>query len=188
MRTGRQKTMLWALALSAVALLTMGAGSARAALSYKVPAEWAGIWASTDSVYNCPPVTFDHVTTSEDTLCAGQDVMYGMDTSGMGFTFDCTGTVTPTSIDVTCIGSGEVVAGCTMTMSMHIQGTRSGDTSVTIVTQEISYSGSAPGCNLFPGSCTRTVSRATRTGAAPSAYCATPALPQTWGSLKARYR
>lgn len=189
MRTLGSITTLCAVALAAASLLLAGAGVARAATSaFTVPAEWAGVWASTDSVYDCPVIVLDHVSASIDTLCAGQDVMYGVDTGGYDIVVDCTGTVTPTSIDVTCTGSSEVMADCTATMTLHIQGTRTGDTSVTITTMQITYSGSAFGCDLLPPMCTRTVSRSTRTGPAPSAYCTTPVTPQSWGALKVRYR
>jgi hypothetical protein len=189
MRIRRSVALLAALGLCALAGLAGPAPAARAATSsYTVPPEWAGVWVDQDSVYQCPALTLTGTSTSTDTLCAGQDVMAGLDTGGFEFTLDCTGTATATTLDVTCTGSAEVMAGCTVTMTIHTQGTRTSDTAVTVTTSQLSYSGSAFGCDLLPASCTRRVSRSTRTGPAPAAYCSTPALPQSWGALKVRYR
>jgi hypothetical protein len=155
------------------------------ALDVIVPTEWAGVWAYTDSSYSCEGDLLG-VDTGLDTLCAGQ--IYLSDVGESYFTITCIGTATATTVDITCGGSGEIAPDCTYTVTSEIDGVRTGDSYVATNVIDATYSGSGPGCELLPSSCTRIVSRATRVAPAPTEYCATAATPATWGQVKTRYR
>lgn len=150
-----------------------------------VPPEWDGVWSYEDSTYSCAGDVLG-VETGLDTLCAGQT--FTEDPGGSPVVITCTGTATPTIVDVTCSGSSEVVPDCTVSMVIEIDATLTGDSYLATTVSSMTYSGTAEGCDLIPGQCTRTVSRATRLGPAPADYCITPARPSTWGRLKLRYR
>jgi hypothetical protein len=145
-----------------------------------VPPEWAGIWTTTDTVYNCPS-TYQGSSTSTDTLCAGQ--VFENDS-----TFVCTGSSTATTFDQVCDGSDIVFADCVATIHLVTHGTRTADSYSSVTTITSTYSGSDPSCALFPPGCTQINTHATRIAPAPAAYCSTPAKPATWGQLKAQYR
>lgn len=145
-----------------------------------VPPEWAGIWQSTDSTYDCNGV-LKSVSTSLDTLCAG--VTFYQDPS-----FTCTGTADADSYFQHCTGGGEIFTDCNYSFDLVSHGTRSGDTFFGVSVFQTSYSGTGKGCDLFTPSCQQINSHTTRTGPAPAEYCASPTLPSSWGSLKSRYR
>ena len=151
--------------------------------SIVIPAEWAGIWTYVDSTYDCSG-PFQSRDTGSDTLCAGKVIDFN---EGSPFTVDCTGTTTATTVDVTCTYSGEVFTDCNVSFTIVTQGTRTVDSYVITSTITTVYSGTGAGCDFFPDSCTRTVTRATRTAPEPAEYCATPTLPSTWGRVKSRY-
>jgi len=153
-----------------------------------IPPEWDGIWASEDSVYDCQGV-LQSVEVYLDTLCAGQVYGYqGEDPTGGLLTITCTGFATATVASVTCAGSGEIIPDCTVSISNSLDATRTGNSFVAVSITDISASGTALGCNLFPARCTRVVTHATRTGPAPADYCLTPTRPSSWGEVRIRYR
>jgi len=148
-----------------------------------LPAEWDGVWVSVDSTYDCDG-TFQSVSTNQDTLCAGQDLNYNVGT----YNVTCSGSATATTADLHCTGSSEVIPDCAADLTLDTHVALSGDTYFSVTTVNVTYSGTALGCNLFPASCTTVRSHATRTGPAPPAYCLTPTRASTWGNLKIRYR
>ena len=158
--------------------------STRASATIVVPPEWGGIWAVEDSTYDCAGV-LQSVETSADTLCPGEQTIDPQQFPG---TFDCTGSADATSIDVTCSGTSELFPDCAATFTSALRGTRTGENYFVVSTVEITYSGTAEGCDLVPGYCLQVNSHATRTAPAPVAYCQTPARPTSWGTLKVRYR
>jgi hypothetical protein len=149
-----------------------------------IPPEWDGIWMIEDSTYDCTGAFMDTSAPEPDTLCAGAAIV----PDDVPFSFTCSGSATATTVDVTCVGSEEIVPDCTLTFTYSLRGTRSGDTFFVVTTISQSYDGTAEGCDLIPDSCEQINNHAIRTGPAPPAYCATPALPSTWGELKVRYR
>jgi hypothetical protein len=153
--------------------------------SIRVPPEWDGIWATQDSVLDCT-TGFKQLSSGADTLCSGQ--VYDQTALGLPLTITCTGTADATTYHATCTGSMEIVANCQATYDIQTDGIRSGDTYRAVTTTTVSYSGTAFGCDLFPGSCTTVISHGTRTEPAPSVYCVTAAKQTSWGSLKAMYR
>lgn len=192
------KTPVALLAVIALAVIASAAHAAPRALRFvdilrpeagdvTVPPEWDGVWASEDSIYDCSGV-LQSVETYLDTLCSGQVVSFADESPDPGINIVCTSAATATTVNVSCTGSVEVIPDCTVTYSVEVQAVRTGNSFVGINTTEIQYSGTAFGCDFFPESCTRVVTHATRTGPAPSAYCSTPARPQTWGTVKVRYR
>lgn len=145
-----------------------------------VPPEWAGVWMTTDSIYSCAGV-LQSTSTDLDTLCAGQT--YQEDP-----TFECTGSATATSYQMSCTGREELFPGCDQVFAVEAHGTRTGDSFFSVSTVTISTSGTAEGCDLFPGSCTQVNTHGTRIGPPPEPHCSTPARSATWGEVKALYR
>jgi hypothetical protein len=155
-----------------------------AADPYKIPPEWDGIWTSTDSTYDCAG-GLQQVAVGEDTLCSGAVFLDPVNFTGPA---ECTGSITATTINITCTGDTMVVPDCVATLAYSIQGTRAGDDAYQVATISVSYDGSAPECGFFPDYCFQVNAHAHRTGPAPPTYCATPTLPSTWGGVKIRYR
>jgi hypothetical protein len=153
--------------------------------SITIPPEWDGVWAYDDSLYECGGAPLSQHS-GEDTLCAGE-VLYD-DGAVPEVTFTCSGSATATTLDVTCSGSFVPIVDCTTSVTLDIEGTRTGDTSFTQTVTTWSYHGTADICGLFPDECYRTRSHATRTGPAPSDYCSTPVRRASWGQVKVRYR
>jgi hypothetical protein len=187
--------MKFRIALVAIALCLFGSGSAQAAPSFSlegifhglstsipIPAEWQGVWAGVDTSYNCSPMTFRSTTTESDTLCAGQVVNFP---EGLPFTIDCSGTANGTTVHYVCTGSGEIIPGCTATINVTTDVTRSGDSFYSVTTSQSQYTGA--GCLGIPNQCTISHTHGTRISDGTAA-CATPAKPSTWGEVKAHYR
>lgn len=150
-----------------------------------VPPEWAGVWTTQDSIYDCT-TGFMSSSSGTDTLCAGQVLTQSVPNSPIVFT--CTGTSDATTYHLECNGSVEFIPDCMTVMQIVTDGTRTSESYRTVSTITTTYSGTATGCDLIPGSCLRIVSYGTRTGPAPAAYCTTPARRTTWGQLKVSYR
>jgi len=150
-----------------------------------VPAEWSGVWSYVDSTYDCLGVP-QGVDSGLDTLCTGQGTSQP---DGSTFQLVCTGSITATTFDTHCTGSGPIEGTeCTLSLTLDSNGTRTSDSYVITSTIASEVTGIAPECSFFPGSCMRIVSRATRIAAEPTAYCATPVAPTTWGRVKSQYR
>lgn len=163
---------------------SLGAAPARTQAGIVIPAEWAGIWTSVDSTYDCQGV-LQSTGVSTDTLCAGKEL--ALDDAG-SFTMDCTGSTTATTVDMTCVHTEEIVTDCNLTLTITLQGTRTGDSYVVTNTVLFDYAGTAPECGFIPDDCTRYVIHATRIAPEPAAYCASPVAPTTWGRMKSQYR
>ena len=155
----------------------------RAAADVAIPAEWDGVWQSTDSTYDCTSGTLKNTSSSKDTLCGGKPILATNQSSAPQLS--CTGSATSTSIDVTCTGTAPVFAGCDAELTYHIVATRTGDHYDGQFTTSIHYVGS---CSILTDSCNRTSSHADRIGPAPTDYCATPTQRTTWGRVKTIYR
>jgi hypothetical protein len=150
-----------------------------------VPAEWAGVWTTQDSIYDCT-TGFMSSSSGADTLCTGQALTQSVPNSPIVFT--CTGTSDATTYHLECNGSVEFFPDCQTVMQIVTDGTRTSESYRTVSTITTTYSGTATGCDLIPGSCLRIVAYGTRTGPAPADYCTTPAKRTTWGQLKVSYR
>jgi hypothetical protein len=149
-----------------------------------IPPEWDGIWAITDTTYDCNGVP-QLTSASEDTLCSGAVFLDPADITGNVI---CSGTTTATTIDITCAGTDTLFEDCVGTFTYNIRGTRSGNSAFLVATFSSTFDGTAPECAFIPDDCSQVNSHGTRTGPAPAAYCATPTLPSTWGGVKIRYR
>ena len=180
------------IALLAIAFCFFGSGSAQAAhaistegmfkvfsTSIPIPPEWEGVWSATDSSYDCSPMTLSGVTAEQDTLCTGQVLTFP---EGSGFTIDCSGTANGTTVHYTCTGGGELFPGCTATINVTADVTRTGDSFYSVTTTSITYSG----CPV-PDQCTISHTHGTRISNGV-AECAVPTKPSTWGGVKAIYR
>ena len=146
----------------------------------QVPPAWAGVWSHDDTTRTCGTQNVLRTHIGNDTLCVGT---YDPDTSSIEF--NCTGTITDTNVNTTCTGS-ITFKGCTITFTLTVVGTRTGESAVMVETLNQSFN--PPLCALIPDSCEETTSHITRIGPVPPGACTTPALPTTWGSLKIRYR
>jgi hypothetical protein len=155
------------------------------AAAVPVPPEWDGVWTTQDSLYDCSGASTG-TSTSTDTLCTGQST-YEPPADPL-LTFTCDGTADADEFHVTCSGSAELFPNCQMSIEIRTDGTLTGSSFFSVTTITTSYSGTGEGCDFLPGSCQQINSHGTRTGPAPSEYCATPARPASWGELKARYR
>ena len=145
-----------------------------------VPPEWAGIWQTTDSTYDCTGALLSSGA-SFDTLCAG--VTFEQDPD-----FSCTGSVDANSYTQHCTGSGEIFPDCNYTFDVQTHGTRTGDTFFSVSVLTTTYSGTGEGCDFLPDMCQQFNSHATRIGPAPTKYCSTPVEGTTWGQIKSQYR
>lgn len=149
---------------------------------FSVPAAWTGIWEDSDSTFiGCGIESLIETSTDRDTLCLGETLA----PEEPEVTYICTGTVTDTQVDMTCNASF-VQEGCTISNTFEIHGTRTGNTSVVVVTLQTSFSPPSA-CFEQPDQCTRIVTRSTRLGPAPEG-CGTPVENTSWGSIKSRYR
>jgi hypothetical protein len=150
-----------------------------------VPAEWSGIWSFTDTVYTCAGM-FQSTDSDTDTLCTGMG--FDPEDADTPAVMVCSGTVTPTTVDITCNGSYEVFPDCLATILVETTATRTNDSYTAESIINITTSGTGTGCDLFPPTCMRIVTHATRIAGEPTAYCATQIEPTTWGSIKSTYR
>ena len=146
-----------------------------------IPAEWAGIWSVTDSMYECTSGTFFFAFARTDTLCSG-GTFTPPDTSA---DYSCTGSATPTTINMTCTGSEQVEPTCTANYNVTMVGTRTADSYYYVITSNVTYTGAD--CTGYDDACIQFNSHGVRTAPEPVAYCATPVEPTTWGKLKSRY-
>ncbi|HEV8481176.1 MAG TPA: hypothetical protein VGR66_10320 [Candidatus Eisenbacteria bacterium] len=151
--------------------------------SVPVPAEWAGVWTTVDTSYDCVTLAFKNTNTQTDTVCVGQEVG---DPGTLPYNITCTGSANATTVHMHCTGSGELIPGCTVDIDIVTDGTVSGDSYYMVTTSSFTYTGA--GCLGIPDQCLVLHSHGTRIASAPPAYCATPTQPSTWGGLKAHYR
>ena len=149
-----------------------------------IPEEWAGIWNSTDSVFTCAGALLSVEADRPDTLCAGVAITED-DPSGM-IDLVCSGTATADEVHVVCTGNGEIFEDCEATITLEIDGTRTGDNyAVTLVTNTVTQ-GTGLGCGS--AFCQEVRTTGVRIEPEPTAYCATQNLTTTWGRVKVLYR
>ena len=151
----------------------------RALGSPVVPGNWAGIWSTADTTRDCTTLAITHVSANLDTMCSG--TAFGPDT-----TYSCSGSVSANSYDITCTLSFEVITGCTVTLTDHLQGTRVGNTVRSTGTINTVYT--PTGCGFVPDGCSITSGTMTMIGPEPADCAMTPVHRSTWGSLKLLYR
>lgn len=147
---------------------------------YPTPSEWAGIYDYQVTIYLCGDETPFYNQAMTDTLCAGE--VYDPSDSQE----NCTGSYTPTSIDLTCTWSEDVADSCTANYSITLTGTRNGGSLEETAIIHVTYSGGGCG-EEYADLCTRTVITGTRVAPAPT-NCATPVEATSWGTIKALYR
>jgi hypothetical protein len=147
------------------------------------PSEWEGIWTTLDSTYiNCE-ISFTPPSPGADTICAGARFEQPSDP---GFNVTCSGNADATTFSMHCTGTADLEGGCTGTVDITIEGTRTGSTFKR--TSVMNFTPTAPSAECI-AICIRTVSYGTRTGPAPMDYCTTtPVKPSSWGRLKILYR
>jgi hypothetical protein len=147
------------------------------------PPEWAGVWTTVDSTYVPCELPFGSRSTGADTICAGKTFEQPSDPM---FNVTCSGTADATTFHQHCTGTADLGGGCTGTVDITIDGTRSNDTFRTVSVVTFTPDTPGPECTAI---CIRLVSYGTRTGPAPSDYCTTTAArPSSWGRLKILYR
>jgi hypothetical protein len=190
----RRLTLMLVLSASLLLVGSAGAGPvlpspeslARIAIAnVVVPTEWDGVWTTVDSTYNCE-LALQSTSTSVDTICGGRD--YGVPTEGMPFTYTCTGTADANGIHSECTASYNLAADCQADYSVVTDGWLTGNSYRMVTFSRITYTGTGMVCGLLTPSCTQFDSWGTRTGPAPTVYCATGTKVKTWGELKSHYR
>jgi len=157
-------------------LLLILAGSASAGdLTY--PAGWEGVWETHTETKDCKTLTLLGESDDEVTICEGDPFEYAKG-------FDCTGTVTDGSVDVTCVGSYQALPDCIATVTFEREGTRTGGSFEGVTTLTTVYEG--VGCGVLEMTCIRNEETGTRTSADPD--CSkTPTDRISWGEIKLRY-
>lgn len=162
-----------------LAALSLGIRPA-AADPIPLPDEYIGIWETTTVVRDCDTQIILFQSTENDTVCAGET--FDPDFGETPLT--CTGTITPTTIDLQCVGSYEEEPGCTANVDFTMTGTLNGDTWTTTTRIDVTYVGET--CPV-PSSCLSITSTATRINPDPGDCPPSPVEPATWGQLKHRY-
>jgi len=151
-----------------------------------VPVDWDGTYDVFDSTYDCTGAWLANGTDA-DTICGGKD--YSPSAPGSPVTFDCTGTTTATTFEMTCTASWDLYPNCTANFNVASNGTISGGTYFIVSVVRITYSGTDPYCSVYNTPTCRQYNRhGTRTGPAPADYCATPTRRTSWGQVKTFYR
>jgi hypothetical protein len=89
-----------------------------------IPAEWAGSWSIRTIERACGSSEVVSDETETETLCAGEPISFGEDEDPSEI--DCEGTITDTTIDVTCTSTA-TFEGSTVVATFELDATRSGD-------------------------------------------------------------
>ena len=147
-----------------------------------IPPEWAGIWETQSTAYDCETNDVLSTSTFQDTLCTGS-VIQNPDSE---FEITCTGSADATTVTYHCEGSTEIITGCIAEFTYDTSTTRTGDTFVSTTTSAIHYVGDA--CLGIPDSCTRFEQTGTRIAGEPTPCVDTPVRAESWGLFKALYR
>jgi hypothetical protein len=160
-----------------VTALTFGVTAAALAGDLTYPAAWEGVWDVTAETRDCASDFLYGTDEYTDVVCEGD--IFELESG-----FNCTGTVTDTSYDVSCADQTTVLPDCVAFITFDSEGTRSGDSysAVTIITTE--YVGA--GCTGTQDTCLRIEEEATRTGADPDCVN-TPVDGASWGEIKLRF-
>jgi hypothetical protein len=143
-----------------------------------IPAAWSGIWDFSNTDIDCITQQVTGSDADTDTLCTGQDL-------NPGGKLDCIGSITDTTVNVTCSGQMEIFPGCNVTFTYTLAATRNGDNLTSTSTFLTDYS--PDGCAFVPDECTETQSTATRVAQEPP-NCLTSVDSFSWGRVKAIYR
>lgn len=146
-----------------------------------IPAGWAGVWDTIDTVYTCPDEFF-FADRSVDTLCTGDVV--DMDIGQEGVTVDCTGsTYDDDSVNINCTLSGEFAPCTIVSGNISLVGSRNGDDANVVFNYNVDLTGGLFCFDLCQ------IGNTTQHRIAPEPpSCATPVAPTTWGMIKALYR
>lgn len=105
-----------------------------------------------------------------------------------GVPLSCTGSVTPTTVDLVCDARSPILPDCEAVYHAVIHGTISAGTYFMVTTNTVTFEGAGPGCGNIPPSCTQVNTHGVRIGPPPAKYCETPTSPTSWGRIKTIYR
>jgi hypothetical protein len=145
----------------------------------QIPAAWAGVWTFTNDLYECTLQFPIGSNTETDTLCTG-------DLVNDDPKFSCGGTISDTSIEITCSGVQEYGPGCNALLSYTLVATRDGDSMTSTSTFTTDFDPDL--CfKETPDFCIETQSTATRIAPEPK-DCFTSVDEFSWGQVKAFYR
>ena len=148
-----------------------------------VPQEWAGIWQSNFTVYDCDS-GFELFSDAQlDTLCTGTPFIGD---EGDDIEFICSGTVDATSADIQCTGSTVVGPDCTAEVVWTMVGTRDGNSMTSTTTFTMTQEGS--GCEGPAVFCIRTEMSGERIGSEPEECGFAPVDATDWSTIKGLYR
>jgi len=147
----------------------------------EIPSAWSGIWEMSVTERDCGSEVILDSWTESDTLCAGD--AFAFEEVPGGLSPECIGSVDDTALDFSCTASQEVFTGCTATITVTLQATRTGETMAGDVTFDVVYTGLCP----LPDQCTVQDYTGTRVAAAPAECAQVPAVTASWGAWKSRY-
>ncbi|NNF07040.1 MAG: hypothetical protein HKN21_09790, partial [Candidatus Eisenbacteria bacterium] len=102
-----------------------------------VPAEWVGIWQIEATSRFCGSSEILTTTSIVDTLCESES--FNQDDPEVDF--NCSGSATATTMNMTCTGTNPAGPGCDQNLSIVFEGTRNGDTYTITATTNVTYSG-----------------------------------------------
>ena len=122
----------------------------------EVPEAWGGVWSITTTNKDCVTHEVIDTDTSDEVFCPGEPITF--DEGGEEIT--CDGTVTDTTIDVTCTNTF-TIEGVEYVVTVTLQATRTGDTFVGTGHLTVTSGGDQISCQDFD-------LEASRTGPAPS--------------------
>jgi hypothetical protein len=114
-----------------------GTGPGDGGGSAQIPASWAGEWSITTTVRDCTSGAVIDTDMTTEILCANEDFSVEDDASN---DVPCTGTISDTAIDVNCTYSADV-PGCSVSITIDMDGTRSADSFTITGTATRTFSG-----------------------------------------------
>ncbi len=161
-------------ALLPLAVLLLFATPARSQ-TVEFPSSWEGIWDFDITEKDCNTSAILDSYTERDTICAGSTINEQGEI--------CTGYINETGIDVVCGQSAEPFPDCGLTITVTIQGSKSGNSIFGSSETTFEYT---PNCGL-PDTCQHQDLQGTFVSTNPG-LCPSVAIgDKSWGAWKARY-
>ncbi len=112
------------------------------------PVGWTGVWDVSTTLRECETGVVFYQSTASDTICEGDEFNLPVDSLPA---ITCTGSVSETTIDLACTGTS-TDNGCTTSVGVETNGTRSGETFVATAVVSVTQTGTncaLPGTTCF---------------------------------------
>ncbi len=147
----------------------------------EIPPEWAGIWETVATEYECgsedPVQTFSY----QDTICTGSVVQ----DPESDYEITCTNTIDENTITIHCEATMEFDS-CIMQFTIDATTVREGETIQSTSTMVTHFEGED--CLDIPDQCIHWEETSTRIGPEPDPCDFTPVEPEAWGGIKNLFR